>query len=88
MCGRCRIDLARLARRVAAGVAGFKRPLSVAVMGCEVNGPGEAREADVGVACGEDAGLIFKRDKVVKKVRAAKIVPTLLAEVRKMQGGR
>ncbi len=88
VCGRCRVDLARLARRVSGAVVNFRGPLTVAVMGCEVNGPGEAREADIGVACGNGVGLIFKHGKVLKQVAQGKIVSSLLAEVRKMPGGR
>jgi (E)-4-hydroxy-3-methylbut-2-enyl-diphosphate synthase len=82
VCGRCRVNLARLAKEVASLTKDLRGPLSVAVMGCEVNGPGEAKEADVGVACGDGVGLIFKRGKVIRKVREKQIVTSLLKEIR------
>ncbi len=83
VCGRCRVNLAKLARRITAELKGLPGPLTVAVMGCEVNGPGEAREADLGVACGDGVGLIFKHGKVVRKVREQNIAPALLREIRR-----
>lgn len=83
-CGRTRIDLISLANRVEAALAGCKKNITVAVMGCAVNGPGEAREADIGVAGGMGEGLIFEKGKIVKKVPEARLLDELLKEVEKL----
>jgi (E)-4-hydroxy-3-methylbut-2-enyl-diphosphate synthase len=83
-CGRCEIDLAGLAARVEQGLRGAKTPLKIALMGCVVNGPGEAAEADIGIAGGRGAGMLFKKGKVVRKLREEEFVPVLLEEVRRM----
>ncbi|MGC7101087.1 flavodoxin-dependent (E)-4-hydroxy-3-methylbut-2-enyl-diphosphate synthase [Amycolatopsis lurida] len=79
-CGRAQVDVCTLTEQVAAAFDGFPHPLRVAVMGCVVNGPGEAREADLGVSSGNGKGQIFVRGKVVKTVPENKIVETLLEE--------
>ncbi len=79
-CGRAQVDVYRLAEQVHAGLEGLRGPLRVAVMGCVVNGPGEAREADLGVASGNGKGQIFVRGEVVRTVPEAQIVETLVAE--------
>jgi (E)-4-hydroxy-3-methylbut-2-enyl-diphosphate synthase len=79
-CGRAQVDVYRLAEEVTAGLEGMTVPLRVAVMGCVVNGPGEAREADLGVASGNGKGQIFVRGKVIKTVPEAQIVQTLIEE--------
>jgi (E)-4-hydroxy-3-methylbut-2-enyl-diphosphate synthase len=79
-CGRAQVDVYKLAEEVTAGLDGLEVPLRVAVMGCVVNGPGEAREADLGVASGNGKGQIFVRGKVVKTVPEAQIVETLIEE--------
>ncbi len=79
-CGRAQVDVYRLAEEVTAGLTGMEVPLRVAVMGCVVNGPGEAREADLGVASGNGKGQIFVRGEVVKTVPEAQIVETLIEE--------
>jgi (E)-4-hydroxy-3-methylbut-2-enyl-diphosphate synthase len=79
-CGRAQVDVYTLAERITAGLQGLAAPLRVAVMGCVVNGPGEAREADLGVASGNGKGQIFVRGKVVKTVPEAQIVETLIDE--------
>jgi (E)-4-hydroxy-3-methylbut-2-enyl-diphosphate synthase len=79
-CGRAQVDVYRLAEEVTAGLAGLPVPLRVAVMGCVVNGPGEAREADLGVASGNGKGQIFVRGEVVKTVPESQIVETLIEE--------
>ena len=79
-CGRAQVDVYTLAEQVQAGLAGLTVPLRVAVMGCVVNGPGEAREADLGVASGNGKGQIFVRGEVVKTVPEARIVETLVEE--------
>ncbi len=79
-CGRAQVDVYTLAEQVTAGLEGMEVPLRVAVMGCVVNGPGEAREADLGVASGNGKGQIFVRGEVVKTVPESKIVETLIEE--------
>ncbi len=79
-CGRAQVDVYKLAEEVTAGLEGMEVPLRVAVMGCVVNGPGEAREADLGVASGNGKGQIFVRGEVIKTVPEAQIVETLLEE--------
>ncbi|MGC4805391.1 flavodoxin-dependent (E)-4-hydroxy-3-methylbut-2-enyl-diphosphate synthase [Micromonospora sp. DT233] len=79
-CGRAQVDVYKLAEEVSAGLEGLPVPLRVAVMGCVVNGPGEAREADLGVASGNGKGQIFVKGKVVKTVPEGQIVETLIAE--------
>ncbi|MFE0678363.1 flavodoxin-dependent (E)-4-hydroxy-3-methylbut-2-enyl-diphosphate synthase [Streptomyces sp. NPDC058867] len=79
-CGRAQVDVYKLADEVSAGLEGMEVPLRVAVMGCVVNGPGEAREADLGVASGNGKGQIFVKGEVVKTVPESKIVETLIEE--------
>ena len=79
-CGRAQVDVYTLAEKVQAGLAGLTVPLRVAVMGCVVNGPGEAREADLGVASGNGKGQIFVKGEVIKTVPEAQIVETLIEE--------
>jgi len=79
-CGRAQVDVYKLAEEVTAGLEGMAVPLRVAVMGCVVNGPGEAREADLGVASGNGKGQIFVRGKVIKTVPEHQIVETLIEE--------
>jgi (E)-4-hydroxy-3-methylbut-2-enyl-diphosphate synthase len=83
-CGRAQVDVYTLADQVAAGLAGLEVPLRVAVMGCVVNGPGEAREADLGVASGNGKGQIFVRGEVIKTVPESKIVETLIEEAMRL----
>ncbi|WP_103532719.1 flavodoxin-dependent (E)-4-hydroxy-3-methylbut-2-enyl-diphosphate synthase [Streptomyces sp. SM11] len=79
-CGRLQVDIHKLAAQVEAAFNGFPHPLRVAVMGCVVNGPGEAREADLGVSCGNGKGQIFVKGEVVRTVPESRIVETLLDE--------
>jgi len=83
-CGRTEVDLRKIATAVERRLASVRANLSVALMGCPVNGPGEAREADVGVACGRGAGVLFKKGKIWKKVSENEIIETLVKEVLKM----
>ena len=83
-CGRAQVDVYTLAEQVTEGLKDFDVPLRVAVMGCVVNGPGEAREADLGVASGNGKGQIFVRGEVIKTVPEADIVATLLEEAHKL----
>ncbi|MBN1142312.1 MAG: flavodoxin-dependent (E)-4-hydroxy-3-methylbut-2-enyl-diphosphate synthase [Deltaproteobacteria bacterium] len=79
-CGRCRIDLIGVAEEVEARLRDLKAPLVIAVMGCSVNGPGEAREADVGIAGGIGEGLLFCKGEILRKVPEARLVEELVAE--------
>src|SRR3990170_2511825 len=83
-CGRAQVDVYKLAEQVTAGLEGMTVPLRVAVMGCVVNGPGEAREADLGVASGNGKGQIFVKGEVIKTVPESQIVETLIEEALKL----
>ncbi len=83
-CGRAQVDVYTLAEQVTKGLEGMQAPLRVAVMGCVVNGPGEAREADLGVASGNGKGQIFVKGEVIRTVPEAEIVETLLVEARRL----
>ena len=83
-CGRTQINLEKLALEVEKRLAEISEPITVAVMGCVVNGPGEAREADVGIAGGINEGLIFRKGEVLKKVAEADIIEELFAEIDKI----
>jgi (E)-4-hydroxy-3-methylbut-2-enyl-diphosphate synthase len=83
-CGRCEVDLMPVAARVEKAVQGLRVPLTVAVMGCTVNGPGEAKEADIGLACGRGSGVIFRKGKLLKRVSAARMADELIAEIEKL----
>jgi (E)-4-hydroxy-3-methylbut-2-enyl-diphosphate synthase len=84
-CGRADVDLVALAKSVEEKMLPYRNlDIHVAVMGCEVNGPGEARAADLGVAGGKGIGLIFKRGLVIRKVPEAQIVDALMEEVKKL----
>ncbi|MBA2848421.1 (E)-4-hydroxy-3-methylbut-2-enyl-diphosphate synthase [Thermosulfuriphilus ammonigenes] len=80
-CGRCEIDLFAIAEEVERRAAQMEAPLKLAVMGCVVNGPGEAREADVGLAGGKGVGIIFRKGKIIRKVRESEILEAFFAEV-------
>ncbi len=83
-CGRCQIDLISIANQVEDKIAHLNKPIEVAIMGCVVNGPGEAREADIGIAGGKDEGLLFKKGEVIRKIPAEDLVDELLAEIDKL----
>ncbi len=83
-CGRTKIDLVSLANKVEDAVKNIKKPVKIAVMGCVVNGPGEAREADIGVAGGDGCGVLFKKGEVLRKVPEEDIVSELLKELEKI----
>jgi (E)-4-hydroxy-3-methylbut-2-enyl-diphosphate synthase len=85
-CGRCRINLIHLAERVTERTRHFKTPLKVAVMGCEVNGPGEAAAADVGITGGKNCGYLIKKGKKIKRVPEELLEETLLEEIKTMTG--
>lgn len=83
-CGRCQIDLIKLAQEVEERVGKLKKPIKLAIMGCAVNGPGEAKEADLGIAGGVDGGLLFKKGEIIRKIPEGEIVQTLLEEIDKL----
>jgi len=83
-CGRCRVDVAAIVREVKRELSSVDAPVTVAVMGCVVNGPGEASDAEVGIACAKGYGVLFKRGEVIGTIREAEIVPRLVAEVRRL----
>ncbi len=83
-CGRCEVDLTRLVEKVERAVKKITTPLTVAIMGCVVNGPGEAKEADVGIAGGKGVGVLFKKGKVGKKLKEKDFVSVLLSEIQEM----
>ena len=85
-CGRCRIDLFALAEEAERRLLTVTAPLKVAIMGCVVNGPGEAREADVGIAGGAGVGLLFKKGQTVRQVPEAELLTALLTEVAALSG--
>jgi (E)-4-hydroxy-3-methylbut-2-enyl-diphosphate synthase len=80
-CGRLEVDLFKIAKDIEDATRGVKMPVSIAVMGCAVNGPGEAREADLGVAAGRGNGMIYREGKAIRRVTEAEIVPALLEEI-------
>ncbi|WP_027338733.1 flavodoxin-dependent (E)-4-hydroxy-3-methylbut-2-enyl-diphosphate synthase [Halonatronum saccharophilum] len=82
-CGRCEIDLVSVANRVEAKIVDLDKDIEVAIMGCVVNGPGEAREADLGIAGGKNMGLLFKKGEILKKVAGENLVEELLNEIEK-----
>ncbi|EHF01788.1 4-hydroxy-3-methylbut-2-en-1-yl diphosphate synthase [Olsenella sp. oral taxon 809 str. F0356] len=87
-CGRCQVDLIGMAERVSERLQGVEAPISVAVMGCVVNGPGEARDADLGVACGRGQGLLFQNGEPIRKVPEGQIVDELFREIEERYGSK
>lgn len=83
-CGRTQVNLIGLAERVSDRLKTCEKPISVAVMGCVVNGPGEAADADVGVACGRGVGMVFRHGEIIRKVPEAEIVDVLMEEIDKL----
>lgn len=83
-CGRCEIDLVRLTGKIQKALVNEKRYLKIALMGCVVNGPGEAADADIGIAGGKGFGMLFKKGKPLKKIKEKEFVPVLLAEINTM----
>ncbi len=83
-CGRTRINLIGIAEKVEKALEGVEKPIKVAVMGCVVNGPGEAREADIGIAGGEGCALLFKKGEILRKVPEDKVIEELLREIESM----
>nr|WP_028324476.1 flavodoxin-dependent (E)-4-hydroxy-3-methylbut-2-enyl-diphosphate synthase [Desulfatirhabdium butyrativorans] len=87
-CGRCRIDLFRIAEEVEQALLTSTLDIKVAIMGCVVNGPGEAREADIGIAGGEGVGILFRKGRVVRKIPENQLVAQLLEEIRSFEKGK
>jgi (E)-4-hydroxy-3-methylbut-2-enyl-diphosphate synthase len=83
-CGRCEIDLFKLSQAVESELVGMKAYLKIALMGCVVNGPGEAAEADIGIAGGKGSGMLFKKGRIIRKIREEDFVPVLIEEIRQM----
>ena len=86
-CGRCNIDLIGIAEQVEQALLTRSSPVKVAIMGCVVNGPGEAREADIGIAGGDGTGILFRKGKVIRKVPQNQLVETLLKEIDAIEKG-
>ncbi|RKX70216.1 4-hydroxy-3-methylbut-2-en-1-yl diphosphate synthase [candidate division WOR-3 bacterium] len=84
-CSRCRVDLLRIVNKVEERISDLSLPIKIALMGCEVNGPGEARDADIGIAFGRGTGLLFKKGRVVRKVSADEAIEVLFNHLR--EGG-
>jgi (E)-4-hydroxy-3-methylbut-2-enyl-diphosphate synthase len=85
-CGRCQIDIRGIAAKVESGLKDIERPVTVAVMGCVVNGPGEAREADIGIAGGKGKGILFRKGRVIRTVKEKDLLRTLMDEIEKGTG--
>lgn len=84
-CGRLEVDLFDIMKQLEEKLAGEKKPIKIAVLGCVVNGPGEASEADIGIAAGKGVGILYRRGEIIKKIKEENIVETILEEVRKFQ---
>jgi (E)-4-hydroxy-3-methylbut-2-enyl-diphosphate synthase len=84
-CGRTRIDLFGVVEQVERALGSCTAPIKIAIMGCVVNGPGEAREADLGIAGGDGVGILFRKGKVVRKFPEERLVEVLLAEVARVE---
>jgi (E)-4-hydroxy-3-methylbut-2-enyl-diphosphate synthase len=85
ICGRCEVDLMTIAQEIEKRVSSVKSGIHLAVMGCMVNGPGEAREADIGLACGQGVGVLFKKGNVFRKLKEEEIVAEFVKEVKKFE---
>lgn len=83
-CARCEVDLESLAKEVREKTRNLEKPVRIAIMGCEVNGPGEAKEADIGIAGGKGGGLLFKKGEILRKVPESEIVDALLEELERI----
>ena len=85
-CGRLQVDLIAITRQVEEKVLEIRKNLTLAIMGCTVNGPGEAREADIGIACGKHSAILFKKGKIIRKIRENEIVQVLVEEILNWNG--
>lgn len=81
ICGRCEVNFVNIASEIEKGLSSVKANITVAVMGCMVNGPGEAKEADIGLACGKGVGVLFKKGKLHRRLKEEEIVPEFITEV-------
>lgn len=84
-CGRLEIDLFKVCDELERATAHYKKPVKVAILGCVVNGPGEAAEADIGIAAGQGVGILYRKGEVVRRIKEEEIVPVLLEEIEKFQ---
>lgn len=84
-CGRLEIDLFKVTRQLEEALQGYKKPVKIALLGCVVNGPGEASEADIGIAAGKGVGILYRKGEVVRRIREDEIVAAVLEEVEKFQ---
>ncbi len=84
-CGRIEVDLFKIMGELEEKLAGIKKPVSIAVLGCVVNGPGEASAADIGIAAGKGVGILYRKGEMIKRVKESEIVSTILEEVEKFQ---
>jgi (E)-4-hydroxy-3-methylbut-2-enyl-diphosphate synthase len=82
-CGRLEIDLFKVTRELEEALQGVKKPVKIALLGCVVNGPGEASEADIGIAAGKGVGILYRKGEVVRRIREDEIVQAVLEEVEK-----
>ncbi|MEA1963791.1 MAG: flavodoxin-dependent (E)-4-hydroxy-3-methylbut-2-enyl-diphosphate synthase [Candidatus Aerophobetes bacterium] len=81
-CGRCKVDMISIVKDILSGIKDTKIPLRIAIMGCEVNGPGEAKRADIGVVCGKGQAVLFKRGKLIRKIKEKEVARVLLNYIR------
>ena len=88
VCGRCEVDLMNIAQEIEKRLSTVKSDIHLAVMGCMVNGPGEAKEADIGLACGQGKGVLFKEGKVYRQLEEKEIIPEFVKEVKKYEKSR
>jgi len=86
VCGRCEVDFIKIVTEIEKRLSSIKSTFDVAVMGCMVNGPGEAKEADIGLACGRGKGVMFKKGKVYRSLKEREIIPEFVKEVKKLGG--
>jgi (E)-4-hydroxy-3-methylbut-2-enyl-diphosphate synthase len=84
-CGRLEIDLFKVTRELEAALAHIKKPVKIAILGCVVNGPGEASEADIGIAAGQGVGILYRKGEMIRRIREDEIVQTLIDEVNAFQ---
>jgi (E)-4-hydroxy-3-methylbut-2-enyl-diphosphate synthase len=85
VCGRCEVDFIKIVSEIEKRLASIKSTFDVAVMGCMVNGPGEAKEADIGLACGRGKGVLFKKGRVYRSLKEREIIPEFVKEVKKLE---
>ena len=84
-CGRLEVDLFKITRELKDALKGIKKPVKIALLGCVVNGPGEASEADIGIAAGKGIGILYRKGEVVKRIKEEEIVATIVEEVQNFQ---